>query len=453
MNNTDYILCLPIEITRREMLSKLYLALKIYNKGLPSIIASYDNPVFDNVVSGFYLHKDHAEWSEKIFLKKKKQGLEFGCLDEEGLIYDEEKYKEVRCSNLILKKSDVIFAWGKDQAGLLKGMSHKLIEVGNPRFDILNLSKSSLTNKNDKALKKVLINTRFAACNPFSGPSAIEDLKALKIINNAQELLAFEERIRSERVIFDHFISFIKTLSENKNLIITVRPHPAESLTPYLKLVKYNNRIKVDNSTELVSQILENDIIVHEGCTTAIEALAAGKIVLGLCPKNLNSTYSDFANKFSLNFTDLESIVEYISDLNLHNNYKQVCDIDAENYIANWGGNCSSTELIIKEILGILESKKLSSKNNIKVILNSRLDYKFKIKNIYRSRFFAFCISKLFGEKGDKSIISYRVDEHKFPSLKRENIERDIRFLKSIDPSLSIPKIKIINEKAFMLYN
>ena len=68
----------------------------------------------------------------------------------------------------------------------------------------------------------------------------------------------------------------------------------------------------IDRSQDLREQIIWADYVIHDGCTTAIEAKYLGKKVLGLRPSLSPPFYDNFANQFSENYDTAESIINAI---------------------------------------------------------------------------------------------------------------------------------------------
>ena len=71
--------------------------------------------------------------------------------------------------------------------------------------------------------------------------------------------------------VFGVFSRFIELY--NNDLEIIIRPHPSEDHKIYQNLFKSFENIRVDNDSNLYTQILQADaIIVSSGSTTALEA-------------------------------------------------------------------------------------------------------------------------------------------------------------------------------------
>src|SRR5690606_35679226 len=90
-----------------------------------------------------------------------------------------------------------------------------------------------------------------------------------------------------------------RVASLDKNIRVIVRPHPAESSERYARAFNDLENVTIDNSTSLTEQLNNASIVLHEGCTTAIEAALMGKpsIAMELTPPL--SPYQSLPNSFS----------------------------------------------------------------------------------------------------------------------------------------------------------
>ena len=107
-------------------------------------------------------------------------------------------------------------------------------------------------------------------------------------------------------------MEFIKILGSDRSKSVVIRPHPAEDDSVYNKIADTFPNITVNYKDELYAQILSSDCVIHDACTTGIEAAAFGIPVLGLRPKLSGESYNDFANQFSYNFLSARQLYDFI---------------------------------------------------------------------------------------------------------------------------------------------
>ena len=321
--NKKKILAIPIEFYQREFLLSVYLALKALKYNYQIIIGEQNEPIFNKIKNSLIYHKDHAPWSFEYLKKKRKNNNKIAILDVEGLIYNNvDEYINERVCEKVINISDVIFTWGENQKGIIfstvANCSEKLKIIGSPKFDICNLISLKRIPSSGK-VKKILINTRFSWNNSFRGGDLEENydnelkvFKELGVVKNKKDEDDFKKYFLSEIKIYNEFISLIKKLVKNKKYQITIRPHPGENNDTYIKMFGHFENITVNSSESLNDQILQNDCLIHDGCTTAIEGRSIGIPVFGLRPENLENAYSKYANNYSLNFNSYLDLIDYI---------------------------------------------------------------------------------------------------------------------------------------------
>ena len=84
----------------------------------------------------------------------------------------------------------------------------------------------------------------------------------------------FAEGLRAHKqAIFDDFQQLIPMLEQAfPDYTIVVRPHPTESHEVYHKLAAQCERVRVTNEGNVVPWLLAARVLVHNGCTTGVEA-------------------------------------------------------------------------------------------------------------------------------------------------------------------------------------
>ena len=239
---------------------------------------------FDFFRNATFLYKDHAIWSEGMIKRWKRNVNRVYCLDEEGVILgDDTRYKRSRVSQATCDMVDAIFASSGRQYALIKEKSPnaKLIKSGHPRFDFARIYGSRATTARPKRPISILLNTRFGLINNFSD-NYTEALVKIGYAWAGAELARWTELLDNEVRIFDEFKKILQNLRNSTEFNITIRPHPAEKVETYVQFCCDN--ISIDTETYLLDQIATHDIVLHDGCTTGIEAFFAKKSVVSLRP-------------------------------------------------------------------------------------------------------------------------------------------------------------------------
>ena len=454
------LICFPVEIYNREFYTKLYMALVSCSRGYQALIGEMNNRVIRNSRNGVILYKDHAVWSESLFERSVSRGMVTCALDEEGLIMgDAVLYLRTRASEKLLASAGAIFYWGMVQK---KTMRNKISTeknqyiVGSPKFDLCYLEKnrSDCHSEIKETRKRILINTRFSYTNGIYNGDDLDVLIGLGVIASEKDVESYQLLLKSEENIFHEFLKLVDFLSKHDDVSVTIRPHPAEHMAIYENLKKQYTTLTIDRSADLREQILDHDCVVHDGCTTALEALALGKPVFGLRPNGLTGAYDDFANNFSINFTTAEELSGYIVSTDTKN--YDICDADtfAKDYIANWGGRPSSTYTM----MDIIDKFNVTPQKIYRPSVLSQIDIKNVAFIMLKSRGLLYSIMcKLVGTKLLDRFVNRRLTiDNKFPHLKKDVILASIDRLCRLDPNLpgrgSI-SVEFINDKSILMYS
>lgn len=369
------LLLLPIELYQREFDVKLYIALKAVDLGYEVIICDLFNPELLCYENASILYKDHAKWSLKYLKDFMDLKSNIYLFDEEGLIIgNPDLYAESRVSSELAEKVDAIFSWGTSTKKIIQGSiatKDIVVTTGCPKFDLTEVFRRGYKRKDISSNIKVLLNTRFSFNNGLLGEKEIENLQGLGVIRDEEDIVRFKKFLLSEEAIFNEFIRLLYLIKDCEGISATIRPHPSELTQVYEDIAGGN--ISVDRHADLREQILEHDVVIHDGCTTAIEAQALGVKVVGLRPAGLKEAYDEFANQFSYNFEIADDVVEFIK--RGCEPYPQLETLNSlsSNYIDNWkweNGNATERMLRIVEKKAEVFRKPLwrwFNKNRLKV--------------------------------------------------------------------------------------
>jgi hypothetical protein len=267
------------------------------------------------------------------------------------------------------------------------------------------------------------------------------------VIKNVDQEKLYYDHNCNDKIIFNSFCELLSRLSEKNSFLITIRPHPAEKIEAYLALAEKYRNVVVDNVTSLTSQLMTHDCVIHDGCTTAIEATSIGLPAFGLRPESVTYDYGKLANLFSLNFSDADKLVSYLEEASpLDFEFHKNCDFDIEDYIANWADFSSNNEII-----KVVESFSIAPSNMRFLLSIYRVRSKFKsgfknfsfeLLNFFRFSYYSGCL-KLFIRI--KEAIEYKsILNIKFPCLDVKDIAGYIDDLSLFDDNVdSAAKISI----------
>lgn len=396
------LLCLPVEVYKREFDAKVFLGVKAIERGYQVVIGHHKDPVLLKTPVGFYLYKDHGRGSVRLVNKWYQDDCIVAALDEEGLIRKSDNlYKQSRINEETISRLEVVFAWGEEQKSLLQrsGVEKNIVVSGNPRFDLLYLLNKASHQRDgcgdsgrEFGRKKVLVNTRFGSINSAIGDQYVENMRRCGELETEEDVKEWENFAKNERIVFDEFIKLIDILGETEELDVIIRPHPEELKDTYEKVAgKYPN-IAVDFDSSLVEHLAWCDVLIHDGCTTAIEGKAMGKEVLGLRPPSVDYDYGTLANQFSINFETPRALVDYLKQPGQGGGRGEGLDL-ASSKIANFNSG-DSFKKILDTIDGyeipavtLVDSKSCRSRKEFSHKAALALYKWFPVKSVFKSEF------------------------------------------------------------------
>jgi surface carbohydrate biosynthesis protein len=365
------ILYLPIEIHSREFHSKLYLAHQACKRGWAVVIGpEYDvNKITKYLPSGVYYGIGFHDKASKISKNMKKFGHSVVLQDEEGLVrWSPEFYKEYRVNPEINNFSDYFLCWGKEHKEIIQSAfktSVNAIAIGNPRVDILSKSLRKIFSKNINDIKNnygdfILINGNFGSANHTNGQDyLLNEFNLRGWLNTSYKKEFHLNRIKFQKKIFEKMIELSIALAKSGKKVI-VRPHPSENIDVWKEQTKnHSKNIKIIRSGNILPWLMASKLVIHNGCTTAIEAVLLGKIVISYQPLKYPRVESYLPNAISISFENIEEILSFLNDLkeNKLNIRKEVLDI-LDDYIKKDEYNENSTSRIL-DLIEYLPKKKI----------------------------------------------------------------------------------------------
>jgi surface carbohydrate biosynthesis protein len=291
------LLLIPIENQVREFDPKLLLACIAAEHGFPSVIGSRWE--MDLRIGSFprsiYLSKSVKSGNGRLFRILRKLGHEVVAWDEEALVHlPDETYYSRRLSPMALESASALFAWGEDNAEMWRRYPHfprtlAIHVTGNPRVDLLRPEMRGFYDREVARIRDehgdfILVNTNFNHVNAFSPGQNLfhpsnEPGGELVIGEAARGMTrAYAEGLRDHKqAVLEDFKGLIPALERAfPNHVIVVRPHPTENPTVYLEMASRCKRVRVTNEGNVVPWLLATKALVHNGCTTGVEAYVMG---------------------------------------------------------------------------------------------------------------------------------------------------------------------------------
>jgi surface carbohydrate biosynthesis protein len=287
------VLLIPVENQVRELDAKLLLACVAAKRGLVSIIGP-KRKIENHIASfprGIFLSKSLRIVKRKFFPISRLLGHEIVAWDEEALVHlPPETYFSRRLSPVGMENVSHLFAWGEDNAELWRRYPHlppaiPIHITGNPRVDLLRPDMQGYYKAEADQIRKtysdfILINTNFNHVNAFypaqnlfqpvkdSGDEAIFGQAARGMTREYAE--GFRDH---KQAVFEDFQKLIPELERAfPAYTIVVRPHPTENQEIYHRLADKCQRVRVTNDGNVVPWLMAARVLIHNGCTTGVEA-------------------------------------------------------------------------------------------------------------------------------------------------------------------------------------
>jgi len=306
-------LLIPVENQVRELDPKLLLACIAAQRGFSSVIGSRREMEFniDSFPNSIYLSKSMTVRSLLFFRIARRFDVEIVTWDEEALVHlPRETYFSRRLDPRAIKYVSHLFAWGEDNASLWRQYPHlpdgiPIHVTGNPRSDMLRPELRPFYQKEIEEFRArygdfILINTNFNHINAF-GP----DMNLFKPTKNSSQKAKFgraargmsreyAEGLRDHKLaVFEDFQGIIPRLEEAfPDNSIVVRPHPTENQEVYRKIADRCQRVHVTNEGNVVPWLMATKAVIHNGCTTGLEAYVTGTPAISY-RASINETYDN----------------------------------------------------------------------------------------------------------------------------------------------------------------
>jgi surface carbohydrate biosynthesis protein len=306
-------LIIPVEGQVRELDAKLLLACVAANHGFSSVIGPRKEINFrlSSFQRGIYLSKSMRSGSDKVFRILRKLGHEIVAWDEDALVHlPADTYFSRRISPVAIQYVSHLLAWGQENADLWEQHDRfprgiPIHVTGNCRGDLLRPEMRPYFKKEVEQIRDtygdfILVNTNFNHVNAFypnrnlfqpvmrAGEMAVFGRAAKGMTREFAE--GFEKH---KKALFESFQELIPALDrEFADYTIVVRPHPVEKHDVYKKLAERCKKVRVTNEGNIVPWLIGANALIHNGCTTGVEAYAMDVPAISYRPV-VNDYYDD----------------------------------------------------------------------------------------------------------------------------------------------------------------
>lgn len=291
-------LFVPVEVKVRELLAKILLACKAAERGYTVVLgeAHAVREMLYMLPAGVLMEKGVAPPKSEKFNRYRAMGNKIVSWCEEGLVFfDDEDYIRRKFNQDDLKIIECFFAWGKYQAKVVERhfpeMSKRIEISGNPRLDLLRKEYRGIFQEEVDKLYDlygdfILFNSNFQHCNHKHGDSGyVELLKKQGRFSCPEEEKFIWEFVAHKKRLFDAFIHAIRSIRGIfPKFKIIIRPHPGENYAVWRDFFISDTGIEVIHDGGVIPWILASSVLVHNGCTTGIEAALLNQPAIAFRP-------------------------------------------------------------------------------------------------------------------------------------------------------------------------
>jgi len=320
-------LIIPVESYVRELDAKLLLACVAVERGFPVVIGSraYVHHAMGRFPKGVYLAKSMRKMSDRMFDIIPKLGHEIVAWDEEGLVrFPDEFYYQRRLSARAVRNVKLLFAWGEDDARAFRAFDGyhgcPIHVTGNPRIDLMRPEMRGFFEREVAELRAeygefILVNTNFSGLNHFhDGLSELTHNLVPKDGVVKDPFMAGRAAFRNE--ILGHFKQMIPALStalpESR---IVLRPHPSENHRLWREISRDLRNVEVVNRGNVHPWLMASRALVHNGCTTAVEAAILGTPAVAFQPVTDPIFDMQLPNSLSHRANDLKDLQKTVRSI------------------------------------------------------------------------------------------------------------------------------------------
>ena len=291
-------LYLPIETKAREFLGKALLAGRAVDRGWRVFLGGIEMHEYlaDSMVPGLLIENNIPEGKASRLRKLKELGYLVADLCEESALYpDPEEFWTHKMGRRSLEAADAILVVGvrsdQDIRKYRPEAARRLVLTGNPRFDTLLPHVRIVYEQDAGAIRErygrfLLVNSNFSSANPFKTKvDVVEVLQRTGKLTTAAQVERKRRQIAYKARQMTRLRTMLTALARAGAFdSIVVRPHPSENHDSWRSWAS-SLSIDVEYRGSAMPWILAADMVLHPGCTTAIEALWLDRPAVSFVPE------------------------------------------------------------------------------------------------------------------------------------------------------------------------
>lgn len=339
---------LPIETKSREFDSRCLIALACINQGKAVVISPAGR--FRPTHPGVVLLKSAAGFQIDKIRQLKEQGMLCAVIDEEGFVQTRnETQRALRYSQETLDAVDRVFYNGKAEYDLLnkfyKINPEKGIITGNPRFDFYKPGLREYYRQDAEKLRKqygpyILITSRFGNVTPARDTNYLDFVRNTRRIQSEDQLDIFRAFYEHSKQIYSKLLDLVPKLAKAfSRYKIVIRPHPSETPDYWRKAGEGCSNVTVTSAGPIGPWVLGAEAVLHNGCTTGLEAFLMCRPVYAYTPVHSDEFDLKLPNKVSMAFEDDDSLIRSMNAQLLNPTISNDNEVEKNEYIRYFMNN------------------------------------------------------------------------------------------------------------------
>jgi surface carbohydrate biosynthesis protein len=452
---------LHVEITLRELDSKLLLATLAASRGHQVIISDIEGiekGLRRGVLTpGIFHTKSLTPGKLKIarHLAMIENGTLITSLDEENdlMLHGYGEFAKIRYSEQTVKDSAAIFGWGPEDVNILKQIypkhSMKIYKTGSPRVDLWKSNFSKYWGVPQGAPERpfLLINSNMSFANfeePFRNIISRERIGGYYQRDPKKFMWNFGFIAENYRTTAA-FIEAIKHLSKfNNGYDIVLRPHPTESVETWKVYLEGIPNVYVIREGSVTPWIANAFAVMHNGCTTSLEASVFGKPLLSYVPFKQEYNF-DLANELGYRIESKEDLLRKANTLFdiLQSGNKNELDKEVPEQVSK-KIYIDGDELAADKMIKVWES--LANNNNI----SSRSSNWTLFKCLLKVMKFNGIVGKILRMMSKGSFGKQKLN-YKFPPLDKHDINERVNRLQKVLGIVNKLECKLLSERTILI--
>lgn len=325
------ILYIAIEVSTRELSSQLLLAMVAASRGHQVLLGSANDLLLSKRLNllppGPYLVKNMniPAVSQRVYEMFLNSGFELYCHEQEPPILwsdfnaflDESR---IKFSQFMPFKG--VFCWGeRDHDEYTKVFSDRpnLFHVtGSPRVDLWRPELRTLWQRNYVQDMKPYV--LYVSNNGFSVGKRhwtdwIEEARKLELVNSEKLESRYYQTVQKDVLMVKSAVFSLRELAaKHRDVNFIVRPHPLDNESYWRSALGKHENIHVIYRDSLTPWIAGAEAIIHNSCTSALEATMQGVPVISFVPSAICDVL-DVPNKLGVRVISQQELASAVSQV------------------------------------------------------------------------------------------------------------------------------------------